>query len=753
MRRGHLSWRRVGPIAGVALFLALSAVALKTWRDLRPLPETLVPGVADVHRPQVLDRSGLPLTVTYQNRWNVHDRVPLHAIPEFLQRVFIESEDRRFYAHHGVDWRARMHALVQNAVAGRGRRGASTITEQVVRILHPRPRTLWSRWLEGIEAVQLEVRFPKAAILEFYLNQVPYARQRRGVAQAARDYFDRELDTLNLKEVLALAVLVRAPSGYDLRRGADAIAQPLAQLAGRLRDRGVITPVQYAEIEGKELQLGSADLPAHADHYVRHVLAQAPSADEAGSGRLRTTLDASLQGRAQRILDRRLHDLASRRVHDGAILIVDHASNEVLAWVNGGRDAPDASGAHIDAVTTPRQPGSALKPFLYALALERGWTAATLIDDAPLAQAVGAGLHSFHNYSRRYYGPVRLREALGNSLNIPAVRTIGFVGREPFLARLHALGIASLAQPADFYGDGLALGNGEVSLYELVRAYAALARQGVYQPLRVTYGADAAADATRRVYHEEVASLIANILSDPQARALEFGGGNLLRFPVQTAVKTGTSTDYRDAWAVGFSHRYTVGVWMGNLDRRPMQEVTGSIGPALVLRALFAELYRNTESAPLYLSRRLRAVPVCRESGERPAPACPTVHEWFAPTQAPRGVCPLHQTGMQIAQSGKVSPRVRATHAQLHLQQPSAGLQLAMDPRIPDELEAFPFALPAEVRADKVEWVVDGGVAGTTVAPRFLWPLARGTHRVHARVWFAPDAAPVDTPEVAFVVK
>ncbi len=186
------------------------------------------------------------------------------------------------------------------------------------------------------------------------------------------------------------------------------------------------------------------------------------------------------------ILDQTLADIGDRGLVDGAVVVVNHQSDEILAWVNGGGMATALPGGWIDAVTTPRQPGSTLKPFLYGLALERGWTASTIINDSPLARPIGSGIHPFRNYSRRYYGPLRLREALGNSLNIPAVRTIQAIGVEAFLARLHELGFASLSRPANHYGEGLALGNGEITLFELVQAYAVLARGGLARPLRFT---------------------------------------------------------------------------------------------------------------------------------------------------------------------------------------------------------------------------------------------------------------------------
>ncbi len=619
-------------------------------------------------------------------------------------------------------------------------RGASTISEQVVRMLHPRPRTLWARWLETFEAIRLEERFHKTDILAFYLNQVPYARQRRGVVQAARTYFDRDLETLSPKEMLALAVLVRAPSRLDLARHAKPIEPAIQRLGKRLRHTGILTLSEYRDLLNEPFQLQSPTLPVRASHFVRYVATSRPPHPRRGM--IHTTLDAALQVRAQALLERRLKDLEANHVTHAALLIVDHQHNDVLVWVNAGSSA-------IDAVITPRQPGSTLKPFLYALAVQRGWTAATLIDDTPLAQAVGVGLHHYHNYSRTHYGALRLREALGNSLNIPAIRTMAFVGVQPFLTHLYQLGFQSLTQHPDHYGDGLALGNGEVTLYELVQAYATLARHGVPRPFRYILAPEIQATPARRIYSPEVSSLIAHMLADPHARQREFGSGTLLHFPVETAVKTGTSTDYRDAWAIGFSHRHTVGVWMGNLTQRPMRGLTGSTGPALVLRAIFAELNRHTSPLPLFLSPNLQSAAICQLSGQRATPLCPPMIESFLPNTVPTQICPLHQP----APAARVQPSKR--HALIQLLQPTPGLQLAMDPRLPDAREAFPFRLPKKITPVRTQWFVDGQQVGITQAAerQFLWPLARGRHTAQARIWVPDRAHPITTPAVEFVVK
>jgi len=726
-------------ILGVIAFLA----AIKTGMDLRPLPESLPPTELGTGEPQITDRNGTSLSVTYRTDWNLHDVVPLHQTPELLWQAFVQAEDQRFFQHHGVDWAARAHALVQNIWALRAVRGASTVTEQVVRILHPRPRTVWSRWLEGIEAAQLEERFTKAEILEFYLNQVPYARQRRGVAQAARDYFQRDLDTLTDKEVLALAVLPRSPSRLDLVKGTEAIESPVERLAERLVARGLLDQAGLLAVQEDTLVVAGESPSLDAAHFVRFVRDQQP---EPTRPRIKTTLDGSLQRRVQHLLDRQLANLASHQVSDGAALVVDHQTDELLAWVNGGGFS-EREGGQIDKVRMPRQPGSALKPFVYALAIEHGWTAATILEDAPLVQSVGHGLHNFRNYSRHYYGPIRLREALGNSLNVPAVLAAQFTGRSAVLERLRLLGFDSLSQHPDFYGDGLALGNGEVTLFEMVQAYSALARGGVFRPLG--WRLDDVAARGREVFSPEVASIIADILSDPDARRREFGTGSVLNLPAPTAVKTGTSNDYRDAWALGFSDRYTVGVWMGNVDQRPMQGVTGSLGPALVLRAVFAELHRHQPAGPLFVSRHLVQRNICTRTGLLATHRCPSAPEWFRPDRVPEKTCAEHGDHQAVIASGSLP----VEKTPLRLESPTPGLHIALDPRIPDELERFALRIASHAPVQRVEWILDEEVIGTTQAElAFLWQPTRGRHIAQARVWVG-EGNPTETDPVPFLVK
>ena len=698
-------------IAAAGIFLA-AGTALAVLAFSRPdLPPSLAQIEADASMTQFLDRNGEPLNYSYASYWNVHDKLPLYRIPERLQKMFVASEDKRFFEHGGTDWRARASALVQNVRAGKVVRGASTLTEQVVRMIFPRPRTYLSKLLEGLDAARFERRYSKADILEFYLNQVPYASNRRGVLQASKYYFSKTPDRLSLREMTALTVLVRAPSSYDPYRYPERLDALVSRQLQKFKESGVISDREYEKASKERLRLSSPSLRVSAEKFLAYVKSVVPL-----DGRARkTTLDVFLQAKVGRLARSRLKDMKRRGVNDVAVLVLERRTGNVLAWVG---ESLDGGTADFDPVTVLRQPASAQKPLLYALALSEGLTAATKIRDAPFSAVVGKGVHRFHNYSNVYYGDVTLRQALGNSLNIPALKVIGFVGVSEYLDFLKRLGFSHLDKDAQYYREGLALGNAEVTLLELTRAYLMLANAGVLKDVRV---AEAQPETQGvRVLPESVATLIGDILSDPQARRLEFGGDSILNFPVQTAVKTGTSTGYRDAWAMGYSSEFVVGVWMGNLTYRPTDEVTGALGPALLLRSVFGALNENADTAPLYLSPKL----------ERRRTDNGT--ELFA-TDVPEARMPRGKEGV-------------------YLSKPEDGIFLALDPRVPTEFQKYRFELEGMPDGAEITWVVDGKEVGKSKEADFFWPLERGEHTVFAKVK-AADGSAAETNGHTFTVR
>lgn len=715
--------------------MAFSVFLLKTYIDVQPIDKLYWVVMNDAQNLRITDRHGHPLLIDFHSRWNHHDQQPLHRFPKFLVDALVFSEDKNFFQHRGVDWRAKISAVWQNLKARRVVRGASTITEQVVHLLNPRQRNLWSKWVELIEATLLEQRLSKNHILEFYINQVPFASNRHGMIQAARYYFDRDLSTLTQKEILGLIILIKAPSSYDLKKSVKRVEEKLQPFIERLANNGLLAVENKNIVQAQKLVLASPKSPVNAHHFMRHLQKyQQTDLHLQRNQIIRTTLDAFLQDYAQRLLDQRLRFLKSRHVNNGAVVVMDHTTGEILAWVVGGASLKqgETPAAIIDAVTALRQPGSALKPFVYALALAKGWDPTTLIDDSPLTSPVGCGMHKFRNYSSIYYGPVTVREALANSLNVPAVKAIQYVGVDCFLNLLKQLGFARLQRGADVYEEGLALGNGEVTLLELTRAYTTLANKGKTQHLKffLNYGKR---QEIQEIFPQAIASIIGDILSDPWARRLEFGSSSVMNLPVQTAVKTGTSSDYRDAWIIGYNHKYVVGVWMGNLDNTPMDGITGSIGPALTMRGIFSFLNRHEESKGLYVSPDLNCQDVCVRRDE--------VGECIWHTELL-----LPKTVEQAAQLELVSGQ------EIKFLKPTSGLKMAIDPRIPVKKQKFELKISTLGAGDQVEWIIDGKSVAVSNSSSYLLPLVKGRHYVKACIYLGKEKV-CEVPEVAFLVK
>jgi len=713
----------------VLVLIFICTAGILTYSKIEPFSDELPSNTKTAKKPIFLDRYGKRLNTTYENRWNLNDKVEIHDIAPLLKNALVVSEDKRFFSHSGMDWLARAKALWQNISSFRVVRGASTISEQVVRMIHPRKRTFSSRWIEGFEAINLENSFSKLEILEFYLNQVPYQARRRGIVQAAHYYFDRDIDTLSSKEILALVVLVRSPKWLDPSDKADRLNLSISNLLNRMYANGYINQNELRQIQDQKLVVKRSNLTINAQHFIEFVSSKLP---ETKPSTVYTSLDAQLQTSIQNILDTRLETLVDKNVDNAAVLVIDHHTNEIISWVVAHAGNKEKAFSQMNPVLIRRQPGSALKPFLYAKAIEKGWSAATLIDDSPLQEGVGLGMHTYHNYSRGNYGLISVREALGNSLNIPAIKAVQYVGAEEFLKHLREFGIESLRGHPNVYGDGIALGNGEVSLYELTQAYSVFARMGDFKALNCLEGRSYL-HPNKRVFSEDISSLISDILSDPAAREKEFGWNSILNFPFQTAVKTGTSSDYRDAWSMGYNDKYTVGIWFGNLDYRPMNKITGASGPAHVLRSIFNELNKNRQTQSLYLSPRLVRKKICLDNTGLEHDGCEVRDELF----------------LRDYQPGAIEKQT----TDIRLRKPTNGLLLAMDPRIPDEDEYFSFELSKIKNIKKVEWYINHKRVAQTAGNSFNWKVEKGVYHTKALVWLEGKSEPVQTKEIRFIVQ
>lgn len=573
------------------------------------------------------------------------DWVPLARISSALTARIVASEDRRFAAHRGVDWPAAGGAL-RDRLRGQGGRGASTITMQLAALLDPAIGSAgnrsWSQKLMQARAAwAIERTWTKPQILEAWLNLLPFRGDLVGIDAAARALAGKAPAGIDAAEAAVLTALARGPSA----RQAVVMARACrAAPALACRDIEVVA----ARMLGPRAAIRGPGLaPQVADRLL-----------VAGtSGAVQTTIDFDIQRLASDALASQLAALSPRNVRDGAAIVVDNATGEILAWV--GSAGPASTAAAVDGVTAPRQAGSTLKPQLYALAIERRLlTAASVLDDAPVDLDTASGLYIPQNYDRSFRGPVTVRSALGNSLNVPAVRTLLLVGVDAFRDRLYDAGYKGISRDGDYYGFSLALGSAEVTLLEQAAAFRALARDGRWSPLRIRPGA---APADVRVIDAGAAGIVRDIMVDPSARTATFGEDNGLAMPFPAAVKTGTSKALRDNWCIGFSDRFTVAVWVGNFEGDPMIGVSGMTGAApawaRIMLALHAAKPGQGFSLPAGVVRQ-------------------RVH-WAPAIEPPREELFLRGTALdtvRIAEAAQLRPRLLA---------PADGAVVAIDPDIP----------------------------------------------------------------------
>jgi penicillin-binding protein 1C len=521
-------------------------------------------------------------------------------IPESLSHATLAAEDRRFWQHAGVDWRATLRAGWQLVRHGRVVSGGSTITQQLIKLAARRPRTLRSKLIEAAQALRLEQVWDKQRILGAYLARLDYGDFNRGCAAAARFYFAKPLADLSPAECAFLAALPQAPSRLNPHLHFERARKRQQWVLGQMRQNGWLTQEEWHRAVQEPLHLAPPTRVFEAPHFVDLVLAQRVAGDRrALPPAIRTTLDLDLNRVAESILRRHLARLQTQRVGNGAIVVLDNQTGDVLALVGSDNYFAPAAG-QVNGAWEPRSAGSTFKPFTYLLALERGATPATVVADVPTDFATATGLFTPVNYNRHCYGPMRYRFALANSLNISAVKVLASIGGpEPLQAFLQRCGLTTLRRPAQDYGLGLTIGNAEARLLELANAYACLARLGRYQPYRLLLPTGMAPSlpstrqGDRQLADPSLAFLIADILSDNDARLLAFGAESPLRFDFPVACKTGTSSDFRDNWAFGYTPEFTVGVWVGNFDGAPMQHVSGVSGAAPVLHELFEQLHQR----------------------------------------------------------------------------------------------------------------------------------------------------------------
>lgn len=591
--------------------------------------------------------------------------VPFDKIPQTLRNATIAVEDASFYQNPGFDVRAIARAFVQNQRSDTIVSGASTITQQLVRgiLLPPEERTRLSlerKIREAFLAFRVSREYSKDQILGRYLNEVYYGHQAYGVESAAQSYFGKHIWQIGDAEATMLAGLPQSPTNYDPFINLDGAKARQKIVLDQMVRNGYFTADAAQRLYATPITLVPQQTNITAPHfvsYVRQLLEQRYGPDVLYRGGLRviTSLDLTWQNEAQRIV----HDHIVTGVNDEPPLAARHATNagsivlspdnEILAMVGSVDFGDQAINGQVNVTTALRQPGSALKPIIYSAALRRGWTPATVLwDERTEFKTADGQVYAPNNYDNSFHGPQRVRMALANSLNIPAVQTLDFVGIPAFVQQADDLGITTFDDPSRF-GLSMALGSNEVRLLDLTNVYSSFRDGGKQREpvaiLRVTDSRGAVLDnGTRKParqalgdHGEQIAYLITDMLSDNQAREYMFGPGNMMELPDgrPAAVKTGTSNEWKDAWAIGYTPEVTIGVWVGNSDATPMQEIAGVNGAGVIWRDLMDTYNRGRPVRPFQPPQGVVEAQICADTGALANAACrnPMAEHFVAGTQ------------------------------------------------------------------------------------------------------------------------
>jgi penicillin-binding protein 1C len=752
----------------VVLVLALVAAVELSIR-LNPWPRDAL--TAPPQSLRMLDRHGELLRESVSDEGERSRWVALAEVSPSLLEATLATEDDRFLTHSGVDGQSILRAMVQDLRARRVVSGASTLTMQLARRLEPHSRSAAGKLKEMFDARRLEQTLTKNEILEQYVNRVPYGAGAIGIEAATQRYFGKPATHLSLAEAAMLAGLPKGPTGLNPLKNPEGARARQRYVLDRLLLTGRASAEDVERARREPLAFTALESPT-AMHFTEWVRLQG------ATGTVSTTLDAELQREVEAMVSAHVATLAAQGVTNTAVVVLDNERCEVLSLV-GSADYWHPGDGSVNGALARRQPGSTLKPFTYALAWEQGHSPASVAADVETRYGeVGGALFEPQNFSRDFSGPVLFHEALGRSLNVPAIRVAALLGAQELLTTLHSAGFASLDQPAAHYGLGLTLGNGEVTLLELAQGYAMFARGG--RSCTATARLASAAPGEHQVYSAQTAFLVTAALSDEATRMRAFGPGNALMLGFPVAVKTGTSTNWRDNWAVGYTPKYTVAVWAGDFQNRPLDQLAGASGAGpLFNRVMTRVALRQGQPRPIAFAPPESVVEttVCATSGQRPTADCPERRRLFLPVaQLPTHDCEHHHRLRLDARNGlragatcpsefvverpfELLPPAYAQWQSEHprrappthysplcpLSGPPAGAVVitwprqgevfVIEPGYARSSQSLALTAEADLANAEVRWLIDGAeVARASVAQRPLWALAPGKHSLEAEV-------------------
>lgn len=668
---------------------------------------------------RVTDRNFLPLRNILSGKDGVMLPVSLEEVSPWLILSVLAAEDKRFFEHGGVDLKASARALWQNINAGKVVSGASTITQQLANAINPKERTLKGKLKEAYAAAALERELSKEEILEAYFNTVNFGGNIYGVQAAALVYFDTDASSLSLSQSAFLAGLIKSPTQYNPLKNLKAGVKRRDEVLRRMLENGFINEELCTLALEEDINISPQSKKFTAPHYGLFVASKV----HAGAALIQSTIDGKIQSHIEEILPGYVKALKNNNVTNAAAVVLDNKTGEVMALAGSADYFDERSSGQVNGALSLRQPGSALKPFVYGTAFEEGFLPSDKVEDE---DKFFKGSFRPKNYDEEYHGTPSMRQALACSYNIPAVQVAGEIGAYKVLETLKKAGFSSLEKDADFYGLGLALGNGEVTLLELANAYRALANGGVWRPMVYALNPTVKqAGRRQRVFSEETAFMLTDILSDNNARAAAFGLNSPLNMPFDFASKTGTSKDYKDNWAVGYSRRFTIAVWVGNFDASPMRRVSGITGAAPILRdiAVFLDVNYPSEKVKTASSFDMPAslvrADICPVSGKLVSKSCSgSVREVFPADKLPKDHCPLSLKEHQ-EESGA------ALGAAEGIIFPAEGDVFVSSPSLDAEAQQIKFK-----SSEEGFWFIDGQKLPCPSSKECFWRIRSGRHRL-----------------------
>ncbi|WP_428075589.1 penicillin-binding protein 1C [Candidatus Avelusimicrobium luingense] len=652
----------------------------------------------------VTDKSGAPMRGFLSSNQTYYYPVLLSEMSPWLIASVVAAEDKRFFYHSGVDVQAILRAGVQNVSSGKTVSGASTITQQLVRAIEPRPKTWRGKISEAYQAGQWEKTHTKEEILEDYFNRIEFGNLTQGVQAASQFYFGVDAADLSLAQAAFLVGLIKSPTRYNPLTHFARAKKRQEYVLSRLKNEEMIEEEMYQMALAEPIILQAQTRLFDAPHFMQFVRPLLPE----NVPQVRTTLDKELQLYAEKLVKTYISKLSEENITNAAIVIVENVTGAVLTYIGSADFHHARNQGQVDGVRALRQPGSALKPFVYGLAFEKKQLSpGTLIADEDTFFDDG---FRPRNYDEKFHGLVSARSALACSYNVPAVKVAEKIGAPALLNLLHDVGFSELNRTADFYGLGLSLGNGEVQLLHLTNAYATLARGGNFKPLTVAWEPLVLLEGKpHRVLSEQTSYLVSHILADNQARAAAFGLNSALVVPFEMAAKTGTSKDYKDNFALGYTPRWTIGVWVGNFDASPMRRVSGVTGAGPLLHDLAVYMQQKYPSDPFHMPDGITQVQVCTQTGLLAGPSCKhTQEEVFLADNLPAVCDGKHQTNKNV-----------------RIVSPLDGDIYQYDTALPNSLQKINFvAVCAET---KCAWKLDGKKWPQTSCS-FWYPLEKGKH-------------------------